>query len=33
MKEKLTAVIEPAPEDGFWTIGLEIADTNRQVES
>jgi predicted RNase H-like HicB family nuclease len=33
MKGKLTAVIEPAPEGGFWAICLDIPGTNGQGES
>jgi predicted RNase H-like HicB family nuclease len=33
MKGELTAVIEPAPEGGFWAICLEIPGTNGQGES
>ena len=33
MKGELTAVIEPAPEGGFWAICLEIAGANGQGES
>ena len=33
MKGELTAVIEPAPEGGFWAICLEIPDANGQGES
>ena len=33
MKGDLTAVIEPAPEGGFWAICLEIAGANGQAES
>ena len=33
MKGELTAVIEPAPEGGFWAICLEIPGANGQGES
>jgi predicted RNase H-like HicB family nuclease len=33
MKGERTAVIEPAPEGGFWAIGLEIPGANGQGES
>ena len=33
MKGELTAVIEPAPEEGFWAICLEIPGANGQGES
>lgn len=33
MKGQLTAVIEPAPEGGFWAICLEIAGANGQGET
>jgi predicted RNase H-like HicB family nuclease len=33
MKGVLTAVIEPAPEGGFWAICLEIPGANGQGES
>jgi predicted RNase H-like HicB family nuclease len=33
MKGELTAVIEPAPEGGFWAICLEISGANGQGES
>ena len=33
MKGELTAVIEPAPEGGFWAICLEIPGANGQGET
>ena len=33
MKGELTAVIEPAPEGGFWAIDLEIPGANGQGET
>jgi predicted RNase H-like HicB family nuclease len=33
MKGELTAVIEPAPEGGFWATCLEIPGANGQGES
>lgn len=33
VKGELTAVIEPAPEGGFWAICLEIPGANGQGES
>ncbi|MFM7086730.1 MAG: type II toxin-antitoxin system HicB family antitoxin [Cyanobium sp.] len=33
MKGELTAVIEPAPEGGFWAICLEIPGANGQGEA
>ena len=33
MKGELTAVIEPAPDGGFWAIGLEIPGANGQGET
>ncbi len=33
MKGERTAVIEPAPEGGFWAICLEIPGANGQGES
>lgn len=33
MKGEWTAVIEPAPEGGFWAICLEIPGANGQGES
>jgi predicted RNase H-like HicB family nuclease len=33
MKGELTAVIEPAPEGGFWAIYLEIPGANGQGET
>ena len=33
MRGELTAVIEPAPEGGFWAICLEIPGANGQGES
>ena len=33
MKGELTAVIEPAPEGGFWAICLELPGANGQGET
>ena len=33
MKAEFTAIIEPAPEGGFWAICLEVPGANGQGES
>lgn len=33
MKAELTAIIEPAPEGGFWAICPEVAGANGQGET
>jgi predicted RNase H-like HicB family nuclease len=33
MKAEFTAIIEPAPEGGFWAICLEVSGANGQGET